>query len=384
MDEAIALLEAHARAGGEHTTRERERDEAGCGSTVYVRSPTWTCRFSEDTDEVWDHVGMRRNHPAGQAASVAWVRERIAACGLPDRVVVLPLRHGWAVEAVLEWSDVAARVEVTLQIRDGAWDVRADLHGYPSTRGRLVEIHTHRERLAALREHLAHQPAASRSARALVDTISRWVRERDEVLAALEPLIPGVGMLDVGDAIADVTRILDLLAAEPSPGDGAFLVVRRPLPSRLQEMRRNLFQRTGAVGPRSVTLTHDTGPIVEPTIREPLPAPPDEYVEWVEGPLGARFLRDALRTVDLEDTCEVIPAVFVTVDGAVEERPRVPPPPDPQHDLIQHLFVAKLLHPLRLSHPPSGVSVYLNFGESEAEVRRYAHALLAARIASRA
>lgn len=45
--------------------------------------------------------------------------------------------------------------------------------------------------------------------------------------------------------------------------------------------------------------------------------------------------------------------------------------------------VTSNIYPLRLAHPPTGLSVYLNTGGTPDELRRYAHALLAARLGPR-
>lgn len=379
--EAIARLQAHARELGEHTAVQSYTDEWGGGS-YYLKGQTWTFAFNEYLDQVCTHLAMYRSTPAGRDASLAWLRECIAASGPPHCLAMLGPRREREVDAALEWNDEGSHISVTLLVHAGTWDVREDLHAYPLPRTGLVEIREHREHLAALAARIASQPAHTNANAGLIARMHAWVRAHITVLAELTPLLPDVGLADVGDEIAAANRMLDMIDAGPNTDDGAFLIAREPLPPRFNEAIATLHHRNNAAGPQSVQLTTQPRHAHEPTTREPLPPPPDEYIEWVDGPLAARLIRDALRAADLEHTCEVVPASFVTVADTVEHWPRVPPAADAPAS-YKYSVTARQLRPLRLTHPASGLCVHLNRGESEAELRRYAHALLAARLAAR-
>lgn len=379
-DEAIARLQAHAREHGEDLAVSEQLDAEGCGGSVYLAGPTWTYAFSQIYDEVRGHMCRWRETPAGRAASLAWIAGRVAAYGRPDCVAVLAPRRGRSVDAMLEWQTASGRVAVGLLVRDGAWDVREDHHATRLERGGHVAIAGHLERLVHLRERLAGQPPRPAAVESILEQIRTWVRDRHEVLTALAPLVPGVGMIDF-DAIGDASRMLDRVDAGPCAGDGAFLVIRRPLTARLDEVVNKLLFDSGTATPRVVQLTAHPGIDREPHSGEPLPPAPDDRVVWLEGPLAVRVLRDALHGADPHGQCEVVPASFVTVDGAVESWPHVPAPADPRGWSRKYAVLTRNLHPLRLTDPRTGTSVYLNNGERD-ELRRYAHALLAARLAA--
>lgn len=380
--EAIARLRAHARERGEALTLVEYTDPEGAGGSVHLEGPTWTYAFSEIYDEVWGHMCQWRKTPAGREASVAWIAGRVAAYGPPDCVAVLAPRQSLPVEALLEWSTADGRVAVDLRIDDGAWNVREDHDAHRLERSGHVAIAGHLERLGRLRERLARQPEQPAAVERILEQMRTWVRARHEVLTALAPLLPGVGMIDF-DAIGEASRMLDRIDAGLSEGDGAFLVIRRPLTSQLDAVHNTLLFRNGTAAPHTMQLTMHPGIDHEPHSREPLPPPPDELVLWVEGPLAVRVLHDALHGADPRGQCEVVPASFVTVDGAIEAWPRVPPPADPRGWSRKYVHIIRDLRPLRLTDPRTGESVYLNRGESADLLRRYAHALLAARLAGR-
>lgn len=384
-EEAIALLTALARRFGQDVAVSTHGDGISAGGSVYLEGAEWTLAFSyDDYDEVCSHVGMWRKRPAGREASVAWIASRIEAYGLPDCIALLAPTAACAVTAILEWSTAAGCAGVTLRSCGGDWDVREDLEPYPRPRTGLVALREHRSRLDRLQDRLARRPARAGTARDLLERMEGWVREQGAVLARLEPLLPGVGVLDVAAVLPEAVRVLDAIDGGLPDSDGAFLVIRAPVEPQTSELRARLWSLSRATGLRAEQLTWRPGFAREPTTGEPLPPPPDEQIDWLEGPVAARLLReDLLRVADPGLGCEVVPASFVEVDGAIEEWLRVPPAAASPWSR-KYAAVSTNLHPLRLVHPPSGESVYLNSGSSTADLRRYAHALLAARLGRRA
>lgn len=104
-------------------------------------------------------------------------------------------------------------------------------------------------------------------------------------------------------------------------------MIRAPAEPQTTDVRQRLWALTESTGLRRTQLTWRPGIQHEPTTREPLPPPPDEQLDWVEGPLAAPLLReDLLPVADPGLRCEVVPACFAVVDGAVEQWLHVPPP----------------------------------------------------------
>jgi hypothetical protein len=280
------------------------------------------------------------------------------------------------VEVILEWPAAGGCLGVTLHGGD-AWDVREDLDAYPRPRAGLVALREHREALAQLGDRLACRRVRDGWGGEFLARTETWVRARAEVLDRLALLLPQGRVFAMGD-VAEATRALDTIEGGLPECDGVFVVVRAPAEPGLGELRHRLWTLAHAAGLNVVQLTWRPGFDCEPTTREPMPAPPSEQVEFVEGPLAARLLNDEwLRGVARELRCEVVPASFVTVDGAVEEWLRVPPAADAMRSM-KYAFSTQRMWPLRLRDPASGRSVYFNTGGSREELLKYAHALLAA------
>lgn len=159
-------------------------------------------------------------------------------------------------------------------------------------------------------------------------------------------------------------------------------VIHAPREPQLSALRERLGTLTHGAGLSGKQLTWRPGLDREPTTGEPLPPPPGEHVDWVEGPLAAGLLDEALlRGGDLGLRWEVLPASFVRVDGAVEQWLHVPPAAASPRSR-KYASVIRMLSPLRLVDPSNGESVYLNHGSKD-DMRKYAHAMLAARLAAR-
>lgn len=383
--QAIEILEQFARGIGEDIKLSDHGEPLSGGGSVYLKSATWTIGFSYDVyDTVVSRIGMWRHHPAGREASFAWLAARIDAYGPPDCIALLAPTEARTLDLLLEWSDPSGCTEVTLLCHGEQWDVREDRTAYPRQRTGHVEIVEHRAQLEQLRHRLTRVPAPPGPLAAQLQRTETWLRAREDALAALESRLPGIGVVDVFDALAGATRTLDAIDRGLPDCDGAFLVIRPTTGAHVHELHTRLWRLAQATGVRITHLTARPGYDCEPTTREPLPPPPDEDIEWVEGPLAANLLRDELQHfADAAAHCEIVPARLVTVDGAVEEWLRIPPPAD-DIGSTKYAFSSQRLHPLRLTHPDSGASVYLNHGASRDDVRRHAHALLAARLGQRA
>lgn len=380
-EQATASLTASLRRlDGDATAT--DRSDPLSGGTVHVEGATWTAVFSyDDHDRVCSHAALWRKRPAGHEASLAWISARVRAWGPPERVALLAPAESRPVEAVLEWPTPTGYAAVTLLRSEGAWDIREDLHPYPLQRDGQIALREHRARLAALSERLASQPANSGWLGAYCERTATWVRARDTALAWLEPRIGGAGVVDVVDAAARAMSLLDALASGLPACDGAFLVIHTPGDRQRDALRDRLWTLARAAGLSTTQLTGRPLFEREPTTGEPLPPPPPVQIHWLESPLAARLLREELLgAVDPGLRCEVVPASLTTVDDAVEEWLRVPPPAASPRSW-KYAKLTRTLRPLRLVHPPTGEAVHLDHGEPD-ELRRYAHALLAARLAA--
>lgn len=383
-DQAIARLTEFARSLGDDPRLTDHGEPLSGGGSVYLEGATWTIGFSYDLyDTVVSRIGMWRHHPAGREASFAWIAASIDAYGPPDGIALLAPTDTRTLDLLLEWSDPSGCTEVTLLCHGEQWDAREDRTAYPRQRSGHIHIAHYRAQLGQLRARLTRIPAQPGPLAAQLRRTEDWLRAREDALAALESRLPGIGVVDVFDALAGATRTLDAIDRGLPDCDGAFLVIRPAAGADLNELHDRLWRLAQATGVRltqvAVRPSHDR----EPTTREPLPPPPDDTIQWAHGPLAASLLRDELqRFADLAAHCELVPARRVTVDGAVEEWLRIPPPAD-DIGSTKYALSSKRLHPLRLTHPDSGVSVYLNHGDSRDDVRRHAHALLAARLKSR-
>lgn len=373
-EQAIELLRAHMRPLAGEVAVEVHEDGLGGGST-YLEGGAWTGAFSHDVYEaVYFHVVLWRKRPAGREASVAQVAASVEQFGPPRCVALLVPTEVAPVEVNLEWAAAAGQFSVRVSVdRGGEWDVREELSAHPLSREGLVSMQEHGEALARLADRLGRRGERDGWTGEFLGRTEAWVRGRAEVLERLAPLLPGVGVCDLTGSVAEAERVLDVVAGGLPDCDGVFVVIAASDP-QAEEVSSRVSRQAFVAGLRVVHLTWRPGFDCEPTTREPMPPPPPEQIEFVEGPLAARLLTDEW----LPARCEVLPASFVTVEGAVEEWLRVPPAADAPRSR-KYEFSTRRMWPLRLSDPASGRSVHVNMGGSREELLRYAHALLAAR-----
>ena len=348
------------------------------GGTVYLEAGPWTLGFEYDcTDLVTRHMGMWPHAQIGEDASLAFVRARVEAYGPPGRIALLAPQAPSRAEAKLEYPAKGRTVSIGLRSSGpGEWDAREDWDTYAIDRPETIALEAHRARLAGILERAARiddgDPLLARTV--------AWVRERDRILAALAAIAPRVGVVDAFDAAGGAEDLVAAFGAARERIDGVFVIARAAAPEAAESVRQAIRKVTGRIGLRSAQLTWTPGYTHAPETNEPLPPPPEDAVDWVEGSIAGDLLSPVL-LVSSGPRVEIVPARLVTVPRAVEEWLHVPPAPEPRSH-FKYSFLTSTLHPLRLRDPALGISVYLNSGSRE-EMLQYAHALLARGVGTR-
>ncbi|MCU0686341.1 MAG: hypothetical protein MUF34_29525, partial [Polyangiaceae bacterium] len=382
--EATTLLEAAARAEGEPIAVSSYDDPEGSGST-HVEGPAWVFYFSYDhADRVSGRMGRWRRSPSGLDDGVAWLAARVAEYGPPARVALLAPIESSGAHAVLEWPEATLPTEVTLHCVKNNWTVREDRTPAYGPRQGGKPIGPYRVSLDRLRRRLEHHVTAPTrtSAWPFLERTETWASERAVALERLEAIVPNVHVYDLFDNLETATGLLARLDQGLPACTGAFLIMRSPDAATLTRLRSRLWQITSATGLRSKQLTQQLPFTHEPSTHEPLPEPPTDQVDWLESPFAPTLLREqVLPKFFRGQRFQIVPASFVTVPGALAEWLSLPPA-SASPASRKYAATTRRLAPLRLRHPESGRSVYLNVGDQE-EMLRFAHALLSGLIAAR-
>ncbi len=371
--EAIPMLRLLAEEDGpEVTVRDAEDD---IGGTVRVDGAVWSYAMEYDLWRRVDrHIYRRRNQPAGLAASLAYIRERIDLYGPPDCVLA-------GEYAELEWTCESRRVTVMLTHRGLDWSVHED-HASSGEHARLdpppprelTGLVDYMGRLAAARERLDRLPLGASAD--LQKRMGTWIRACERILFRLAPLIAEVGVFDTHGSLAETERTIAMIEAGPPAIDGAFLVIpgddSLELGSRIME-----FGRASGLYPQGLTVGMDRYHWCR--YDGPLPPSPDRYVQWFAGPLALDIWRRLVPEEHLPRV-SIVPARFTLVEGAVVERLPVPALLEGEEN-PKIRWLLRRLNPVRVTHPPTGMSVFLNCEENAERLIRYAHTLLAALLA---